>query len=90
MCSLKVRKFAECVILLAGRYHALGDSPDDGPDLRAYLDLLGWSQSHFAERVGVHPNTVSKWATGKAAIPGPVNAYLALAVRVWEMRKLVD
>lgn len=59
-------------------------------DLRADLELLGWSQARFAERIGVHQNTVSKWMNGKAAIPGPVIAYLTLAVRVAEMRKWVD
>ena len=40
------------------------------------------SQSGFAKLVYVHPNTVSKWATGQAAIPGPVIAYLDLAEAV--------
>lgn len=36
-------------------------------------------QAAFARLVQVHPNTVSKWATGQAKIPGPVVAYLDLA-----------
>lgn len=48
----------------------------------AALDVLGWSQAELAKRLGVHKNTVSKWATGQTHLPGPVNAYLNLAVKV--------
>lgn len=58
-------------------------------DFRAELDALGWSQAAFAERIGVHPNSVSKWATGKADIPGPVIAYIVLATHVRELIKAV-
>lgn len=37
------------------------------------------TQAGFASLVNVHPNTVSKWVTGQAKIPGPVIAYLDLA-----------
>lgn len=43
------------------------------------LKDLHVSQSGFARLVYVHDNTVSKWATGQAKIPGPVVAYLDLA-----------
>lgn len=43
---------------------------------------LGWSQAEFADRIGVHPNTVSKWMTGKTEVPGPVVAYVVLAAKV--------
>ncbi|TDR28914.1 helix-turn-helix domain-containing protein [Aquamicrobium defluvii] len=43
------------------------------------------SQSGFAKLVYVHENTVSKWATGQARIPGPVIAYLDLADGVMAM-----
>ena len=54
-------------------------TPDE---LRAALQTLGWSQVRLAERLGVHKNTVSLWARGKAEIPGPAVAYLNLALRV--------
>lgn len=56
-------------------------------DLRAELQFLGWSQAAFADRIGVHQNTVSKWMTGKAEMPGPAIAYLALAVKVAGMAR---
>lgn len=43
------------------------------------LKDLHVSQAGFARLVYVHENTVSKWATGQAKIPGPVIAYLDLA-----------
>lgn len=50
-------------------------------DLGAMLDVLGWSQAELARRVDVHPNTVSGWSTGRTNVPGPVRAYLELAVK---------
>ncbi|WP_039189893.1 helix-turn-helix domain-containing protein [Aureimonas altamirensis] len=47
--------------------------------LKDRLNYLGVTQSGFAELVYVHPNTVSKWVTGQAKVPGPVVAYLDLA-----------
>ena|GEM_PF-3996936 len=46
------------------------------------MKALGLSQSKFSERMGVRPNTVSTWASGAAAVPGPVRAYLELALAV--------
>ena len=51
-------------------------------DIKAELAALGWSQASFADRIGVHQNTVSKWLTGKAQMPGPAIAYLILAAKV--------
>lgn len=51
-------------------------------DLAAPLMALGWSQADLAKRLRVHENTVSAWATGKARVPGAVQAYLRLAVAV--------
>jgi len=48
--------------------------------LRA-LETLGWSQSKLAKRLSVHANSVSAWATGKTPVPGPVRAYLRIALK---------
>lgn len=56
-------------------------------DIRAELEALGWSQTQFADRIGVHQNTVSKWMTGKAEMPGPAVAYLALAATITRLAK---
>ncbi|MBI1620349.1 helix-turn-helix domain-containing protein [Aquamicrobium zhengzhouense] len=61
------------------------------PDqFKARLDYLHVSQSGFAKLVYVHRNTVSKWATGQAKIPGPVIAYLDLADGVMALTKQVS
>lgn len=48
--------------------------PDHG--LRVALERLGLKQTELAELLSVSPRTVSIWATGAAALPGPVAAYL--------------
>jgi len=48
-------------------------------DLKECLAEFGWSQAKFARIIQTHPNTVSKWMTGQARIPGAVKAYLELA-----------
>ena len=54
-------------------------------DLSADIELMGWSQAQFADKIGVHPNTVSKWTTGKTEIPGPVSAFMTLATTLKRM-----
>jgi DNA-binding transcriptional regulator YiaG len=54
-------------------------SPDQ---MKAALKTLGWSQKDLAARVHVHENTVSLWSKGLRAVPGPVRAYLELALAV--------
>lgn len=46
--------------------------------LKRVLDRLGLKQSEFAKLLDVSPRTVSLWATGDVALPGPVRAYLRL------------
>lgn len=53
--------------------------------VQAALEILGWSQAELARRLYVHPNTVTGWATGRTKVPGPVVAYLGLAVKAKEM-----
>ena len=44
------------------------------------LSRIGWSQRHFASRVGVDERTVGRWCSGE---PNPVAmAYLQLVARV--------
>jgi hypothetical protein len=49
--------------------------------LKRVLDRLGLKQSEFAKLLDVSPRTVSLWATGDVALPGPVRAYLRLLQR---------
>ena len=43
--------------------------------LKDILDRLGLKQAELARLLDVSPRTVSLWATGHAALPGPVEAY---------------
>lgn len=51
-------------------------------DVEAALKALGWSWGELARRLGLHRNAVSKWRTGKVAVPGYAAAYLNLALKV--------
>lgn len=44
--------------------------------LKDILDQLGLRQTELARLLDVSPRTVSLWATGETALPGPVAAYL--------------
>lgn len=44
--------------------------------LKETLERLGLRQSELARLIEVSPRTVSLWATGEIAIPGPAAAYL--------------
>lgn len=44
--------------------------------LRGILDQLGLKQTELARLLDVSSRTVSLWATGETALPGPVAAYL--------------
>jgi transcriptional regulator with XRE-family HTH domain len=44
--------------------------------LKDVLDRLGLRQTELARLIEVSPRTVSLWATGETAVPGPVAAYL--------------
>ena len=45
-------------------------------DLTTTLRSLGLTQAQFASELGVHVQTVNRWATGKIAVPRYVIAYL--------------
>ncbi len=45
-------------------------------DLKTTLKGLGLKQTELAKLLDVRPRTVSQWATGETAVPGPVRAYL--------------
>ena len=48
-------------------------TPDE---FAAALAALGWKQSDFCRKVGVTPNTPSRWMVGTTPIPAWVPAYL--------------
>lgn len=58
--------------------------------LIADLDILGWSQAHLAEELGVHRNTVSRWITGKGEVPRYAFRFVRLSVLIKELAKEVE
>lgn len=62
-----------------------------GLELKQALKILGWSQKKLAVRIATAPSTVTRWVGEKTkAIPGPVAAYVRLAMRVQATWKDVD
>lgn len=51
-------------------------------ELKQALKALGWKQSELARRVEVGDTTVSRWAAGDPPVPGPVAAYLGMALEI--------
>ena len=54
------------------------------------LQHLGYSQTGFAEQIGVNPRTVRKWALGETRIPGPVIVLLNLLMSRPELVRVVN
>jgi transcriptional regulator with XRE-family HTH domain len=50
-------------------------------EMKAALHALGWKQADLARRVEVAPTTVSRWIEGDG-VPGPVAAYLGIALQL--------
>jgi transcriptional regulator with XRE-family HTH domain len=50
-------------------------------EFKAALRALGWKQADLARRVEVAPTTVSRWIDGDG-VPGPVAAYLGIALQL--------
>ena len=44
--------------------------------VREALVRLEWSQKTLAERLGVDPDTVSRWCLGRVPVPGYAAEYL--------------
>lgn len=47
-------------------------------DFVRHMRSLRLTSEQLANRLGVSENTVSRWRTGKAKVPGPVSAYMRL------------
>ena len=56
------------------------------PDFRSTLKSLHLSQRSLAERLGVSPNTVSRWALGTMAVPQYAALVLSLLQQIEELR----
>jgi transcriptional regulator with XRE-family HTH domain len=52
-------------------------------NFRAALSELGWTQTFFADRIGVDISTVNRWAThDHPGVPAHAAAYLSLALNL--------
>lgn len=54
-------------------------------DLKAALSELGWSQKYLASRLGCDEDTVSRWCTGKTAVPAYVSEYIRVVALAKEI-----
>jgi hypothetical protein len=59
-----------------------------GRELRAALTTLRWTQVELSRRIDMAPHSVGRWVVDKdGEIPGPVAAYVGLALRLQELAK---
>jgi DNA-binding transcriptional regulator YiaG len=64
-------------------------SVDTPYKLKSSLNELGITQEDFARLVGVTGRAVSLWMTKKRRIPGPIQAYMQLLLKVpQDLRRL--
>lgn len=59
-----------------------GDNAPAAKAVRAQLGELGWSQAKLATKLGVTPNTVSRWLTGGLPVPTWLGEYLGALLLV--------
>jgi DNA-binding transcriptional regulator YiaG len=58
------------------------DTNMDANEFRAALKMLGISQRQLAADIRADVTAVNRWATGRVSMPGAVEAYLRLRLRV--------
>jgi transcriptional regulator with XRE-family HTH domain len=51
-----------------------------GSEMRGHREMLGLKQTELAERLGVHPMTVSRWERGIGSISKPVEQLVLVFV----------
>lgn len=56
----------------------------------AALKQLGWKPADFCRLADVHRNTVSRWTNGSVPIPGWANRFLAMALEIKRLSKLIE
>lgn len=57
----------------------------DQSSLKAALSELGWSQKKLSLRLGCDEDTVSRWCTGKTAVPAHIAEYMRVLLLAKEM-----
>lgn len=56
----------------------------------AALKELGWKQSDFCRMADVDKNTPYRWMKGATPIPGWAASYLAMALEIKRLSKLIE
>lgn len=56
----------------------------------AALKQLGWKPADFCRLADVHRNTVSRWTNSSVPIPGWANRFLAMALEIKRLSKLIE
>jgi transcriptional regulator with XRE-family HTH domain len=54
------------------------------------LEELGWKQSDFCRMADVDKNTPSRWVNGITPIPGWAARFLAMALEIKRLSRLID
>ena len=57
-------------------------TPDE---LASVLAQLGWTQAELGRRLGMAPDTMSRWATGKVPMPVWLTAHVGLLLELREL-----
>jgi transcriptional regulator with XRE-family HTH domain len=53
-----------------------------GTEFIQALAELGWKQTDFCGRTGLHRNTTSRWVTGEVPVPEWVDAFLGAMLAI--------
>lgn len=56
----------------------------------AALKQLGWKPVDFCRLADVHRNTVSRWTNNQVPIPGWARRFLAMALEIQRLAKLIE
>jgi len=56
-------------------------------ELASSLAELGWTQAELGRRLGMAPDTVSRWATGRVSMPVWLSAHVALLLELQDLHR---
>lgn len=83
-------EFATLADLLAHLNGLSLEGPESSVLMAELLSSLGWSQAKFARKLGVDPNTVTRWIRGYSPVPKWALEYLQALNALKEVVKKLD